>query len=185
VWAVRAAEIPSCTVLDADWPSQSPYVTAIGTPSWVPVVVIFFASCELTFGAHVVALLGAGSTIITPVSGPICYQRSPIDCLNNPLGEIVVSVDQVRLSFDPNHHKCSLITHPPSAGVQGLFWTTGGGFSNISSRAPYQDQVVRNYLKHTNIPFPATGVWNPNGRGYPDVAAVGHSTRAAAFSSSL
>jgi len=114
------AEIPSCTVLDADWPSQSPYVTAIG------------------------------STIITPVSEPICYQRSPIDCLHNPLGEIVVSIDQ------------------------GLFWTTGGAFSNISSRAPYQAQVVQNYLKHTNIPFPAPGVWNPNGRGYPDVAAVGH-----------
>ena len=70
---------------------------------------------------------------------------------------------------------------PPSTCVQGLFWTTGGGFSNISSRAPYQAQVVQNYLKHTNIPFPATGVWNPNGRGYPDVAAVGHSTRSCFF----
>ncbi len=96
MWAARTAEIPSCTVLDADWPSQSPYVTAIGTPSSLPPVVIFFASCELTFGAHLIALLGAGSTIITPVSEPICYQQTgAIDCLNNPLGEIVVSVDQV------------------------------------------------------------------------------------------
>jgi hypothetical protein len=41
--------------------------------------------------------------------------------------------------------------------------------------------VVQNYLKHTSIPFPAPGVWNPNGRGYPDVAAVGHSTRSLFF----
>lgn len=76
----------------------------------------------------------AGSTIITPVAEPICYQKNPIDCLNNPLGEIVVSVDQ------------------------GLFWTTGGGFSNISSRATYQTQEVEDYLSHKNIPFPAPGM---------------------------
>ncbi|ELR18532.1 sedolisinlike peptidase [Acanthamoeba castellanii str. Neff] len=89
------------------------------------------------------------STIITPAAEPICYQQG-VDCLDGPLGEIVVSVDQ------------------------GLFWTTGGGFSNISARAPYQAQEVERYLNHKSITFPASGVWNPNGRAYPDVSAVGH-----------
>jgi hypothetical protein len=41
--------------------------------------------------------------------------------------------------------------------VQGLFWTSGGGFSNISKRAPYQEQEVARYLNHKSITFPAPG----------------------------
>jgi hypothetical protein len=109
-----------------------------------------------------------------------------------------------------------------SSVKQGLFWTTGGGFSNISARAPYQAQEVERYLNHKSITFPASGknahqttrhtthdtthgtttteyyfilicvcvcvcvrvlsgVWIPNGRAYPDVSAVGHSTPLAIF----
>ncbi|EFA79323.1 peptidase C53 family protein [Heterostelium album PN500] len=56
----------SCAKLFADWPSQSPYVTAVS------------------------------STYFTPLAEPICYippSQGGVDCLYNPLGEISVSVD--------------------------------------------------------------------------------------------
>ncbi|ELR22022.1 Prokumamolisin, activation domain containing protein [Acanthamoeba castellanii str. Neff] len=95
--------VPNCDTLHADWPCQSAYVT------------------------------GVSSTIITPVSEPICYlpkNKGGIDCSRNPLGEIVVSVDE------------------------GLFWTTGGGFSNITQRAPYQADMVESYLARKDVAFP-------------------------------
>ncbi|EGG16273.1 peptidase C53 family protein [Cavenderia fasciculata] len=56
-----------CKVLHADWPSQSPYVVAVG------------------------------STYFTPLAEPVCYQTAgnpaSIDCTHNPVGEISVSVD--------------------------------------------------------------------------------------------
>ena len=50
-------------------------------------------------------------------------------------------------------------------------WTTGGGFSNYSPRAKWQDQEVQTYLQECPY-FPPLG--NKTGRGYPDVSAVGH-----------
>jgi tripeptidyl-peptidase-1 len=57
---------PTCDTLHPDWPSQSPYVTAVG------------------------------STYITPWSEPICYipkEEGGIDCDNEPLGEVSTSMD--------------------------------------------------------------------------------------------
>jgi tripeptidyl-peptidase-1 len=71
--------VPNCDTLHADWPSQSVYVTSVG------------------------------STIITPAAEPICYREAgAIDCLGNPLGEIVVSVDQVHTHA---HIQCGLRPH--------------------------------------------------------------------------
>ena len=67
----------TCFPSHADWPSNSPFVTAVG------------------------------STYITPLAEPVCYQPNGVNCLNNPVGEVTVSVDM------------------------GLSWTTGGGFSNF------------------------------------------------------
>lgn len=53
----------SCYPSHPDWPSDSAYVTAIG------------------------------STFITPLAERICYTPGGADCLNNPLGEVTVSVD--------------------------------------------------------------------------------------------
>jgi len=113
---------PTCNTLHADWPSQSPYVTSVG------------------------------ATFITPNDRGICYlpkQKGGINCDNQPLGEVTVSMDS------------------------GLFWTSGGGFSNITQVADYQRDFVTAYLK-SGIPFPPPNVWNVGGRAYPDVAAVGH-----------
>ena len=44
---------------------------------------------------------------------------------------------------------------------------TGGGFSNIFTRPSFQDTVVPHFL--TTVPTSFAGVFNRNGRGYPDV----------------
>jgi hypothetical protein len=72
------------------------------------------------------------------------------------------------------------LTRPPGCGdivgTQGLFWTTGGGFSNISARAPYQAQEVERYLNHKSITFPASGNTNAHHTTH-DTQHTTHDTR--------
>lgn len=53
---------------------------------------------------------------------------------------------------------------------------SGGGFtpSNYFTRssATWQEQAVQHYLS-SGVEFPPAGKWNKNGRGIPDVSAVG------------
>ena len=51
-------------------------------------------------------------------------------------------------------------------------WTTGGGFSNYSSKdyAPWQSKAVNKYLKNGLLP----SNFSKNGRGYPDISTIGH-----------
>lgn len=65
----------------------------------------------------------------------------------------------------------------PSGGI-----TTGGGFSSQFARMSYQDDAVNAFLNggsvsssipRTSTDFPSKG-FNAKGRGYPDVAALGH-----------
>jgi tripeptidyl-peptidase I len=51
--------------------------------------------------------------------------------------------------------------------------TSGGGFSNHFARPDYQKRAVERYLENNNY-FPQySGLFNPGGRGYPDIAAQG------------
>jgi len=55
-------------------------------------------------------------------------------------------------------------------------FTSGGGFSNVSganSRPDYQAAVVNAYL-NSGVTLPPDSYYNMNGRGAPDIAAVGH-----------
>jgi subtilase family serine protease len=69
-----------------------------------------------------------------------------------------------------------LSSNSPSGGI-----TTGGGFSAQFARPSYQDVAVNNYLNIGNLPkvpttstnYPSKG-FNIKGRGYPDVAGLGH-----------
>jgi len=91
------------------------------------------------------------STYITPLSEPVCYlpkAQGGKNCLNDPWGEVSVSVEA------------------------GMRWTTGGGFSNMTSRPDYQNTVVEHYLTQPHVP-PAS-YFNRNGRAYADVSTVGH-----------
>ncbi|TFK66564.1 tripeptidyl peptidase A [Pluteus cervinus] len=59
----------------------------------------------------------------------------------------------------------------PEVAVSSFF--SGGGFSNYFSRPPYQDVVVPNYLKTELAPGTFEGLFNPEGRGFPDISAQG------------
>ena len=53
-------------------------------------------------------------------------------------------------------------------------YTSGGGFSNVFPRPAYQDSTVTTYLKNHATPHgPSSGLYNPSGRGFPDVSAIG------------
>ena len=48
---------------------------------------------------------------------------------------------------------------------------TGGGFSNVFARPSFQNPAVEEFLSTLPPDFP--GIFNRNGRGYPDVAMQG------------
>lgn len=54
----------------------------------------------------------------------------------------------------------------------GALIASGGGFSNVASQPSWQKTVVSKYVSGSGVP-PA-GDFNATGRGYPDVAALGH-----------
>ena len=54
-------------------------------------------------------------------------------------------------------------------------WTAGGGFSIYRNTTPHWQAVaVKGYLD-SGITLPKEGNFNPKGRAYPDVSAIGHS----------
>lgn len=57
--------------------------------------------------------------------------------------------------------------------VTRSFFTSGGGFSNISKALPFAADAVNAYLAQTNK-LPPASYFNHSGRAYPDVAAIGH-----------
>jgi tripeptidyl-peptidase-1 len=50
-------------------------------------------------------------------------------------------------------------------------FSSGGGFSSYFPRPSYQDAVVPQYVSSLKGSF--SGLYNPNGRAYPDIAAQG------------
>jgi tripeptidyl-peptidase-1 len=102
-------------------------------------------------------VLSLSSTFLTTAYLPVCEQSMgplPVQCTQ--VGERSVSLRD------------------------GLYWTTGGGFSNRTNNptAKYQQRQVQNYLSTAAasglLPPTAGGVWNAGGRGYPDIATLGH-----------
>ena len=52
----------------------------------------------------------------------------------------------------------------------GSVYTAGGGFSNYFSQPDYQKDVVAKYVADTVAPLKYDGLYNPEGRAYPDIA---------------
>jgi len=59
-----------------------------------------------------------------------------------------------------------------ASSTNGLI-TSGGGFSTVFTQPSYQSTVVNKYLK-SGPNMPPTTQFNSQGRGYPDVALMGH-----------
>jgi hypothetical protein len=96
-------------------------------------------------------VLSLSSTFLTTAYLPVCEQTMP--------GPLPVQCTQV------GERSVSL--------RDGLYWTTGGGFSNRSDNtaAFYQQKALAGYLATAAagglLPPTAGGVWNQQGRGYP------------------
>jgi tripeptidyl-peptidase-1 len=121
--------------MNPDYPTGSPYVTAVGATQLVDAVIT-----------------GATSNICTNSSATAPYE-------NTVMGKCGVSGREIVSSTET-----------------GSLITSGGGFSAYASRsseASYQDSVVSTYLSNTSA-IPAQSDFNSAGRGYPDVAALGH-----------
>ena len=67
---------------------------------------------------------------------------------------------------------CATGTDEQPTNFNNVGWTTGGGFSVYNITTPkWQEDFVNKYLQ-SGVPFPDN--FNRNGRGYPDVSALGH-----------
>jgi len=54
-------------------------------------------------------------------------------------------------------------------------WTAGGGFDLYETTTPWwQNNSVQRYL-NSGVILPKDGLYNKNGRAYPDISAIGHS----------
>jgi tripeptidyl-peptidase I len=80
--------------------------------------------------------------------------------------------------FDPESAANDLAGHPYRTA-----YSTGGGFSNVYSPPPWQQDAINTYFQQHNPAYPYYsgndslgangGLYNRSGRGYPDVAANG------------
>ncbi|RMZ85597.1 hypothetical protein DV737_g663, partial [Chaetothyriales sp. CBS 132003] len=61
----------------------------------------------------------------------------------------------------------AVFRHRPGRAI----YTAGGGFSYYFARPKYQDQAVPPYVKNVLDPLGYDGLYDPNGRAYPDIAA--------------
>jgi len=98
------------------------------------------------------------STFLSTNYLPVCQSNLPVSTFQSlpiicqQLGEIAVGVSQ------------------------GMFWTTGGGFSNRTAnpRTSWQKEAVEAYLQSPAVSLPPASLYNQAGRGYPDLATLGH-----------
>lgn len=99
------------------------------------------------------------STFLTKAYLPICLEALP---LPNSADMLPILCDQIGEA---------------AVGVsQGIFWTTGGGFSNRSDNliTSWQSAAVSSFLSNPQTPLPASSMFNAAGRAYPDVSTIGH-----------
>ncbi|PWY92671.1 tripeptidyl peptidase Sed3 [Aspergillus heteromorphus CBS 117.55] len=89
------------------------------------------------------------------------------------VGESCISNNGTQARFQPLFPaSCPFVT--AVGGTEGLdpekaIGFSGGGFSDVFTRPPYQNASVESYLKGLGDQW--AGLFNPDGRGIPDVAA--------------
>lgn len=98
-------------------------------------------------------ITAVGATQIKPGSGSTSGASEPI-CQN-----------QLQCATGGTEIVCS--------NAKGALITSGGGFSVYAPRPSYQEAVVSAYLSKSGVTPPEKD-FNKAGRGYPDIAALGH-----------
>jgi hypothetical protein len=67
---------------------------------------------------------------------------------------------------------CSQIGEVAVGVSQGVDWTTGGGFSNLTTTPSWQKKAVSTFLQLSNGALPPSQFWNSSGRGYPGMFVI-------------
>ena len=106
----------------------------------------------------------AGSPYVTAVGGtqltdkylPLCMDKYDYDSFLSP--------------NDQGGVTCTGTGETVCSSAIGGVITSGGGFSNVSPRQPWQEEAVQTYLDIKGNPLPPSGYFNASGRAYPDVA---------------
>lgn len=66
----------------------------------------------------------------------------------------------------------TVFAQPGVIGVEKVWSSSGGGFSDIFGIPPWQADVVAAYKADPAAALPKQSLWNATGRGFPDVAAL-------------
>ena len=111
---------------------------------------------EMCSSGQVHAVFPGGSPFVTSVGATFVEPVQSVTSWKTPLCK---------------QYGCNSGTRQFPTNFVNQSWTSGGGFSNFTTRPKWQDTVVKEYL-NTGVHFPAS--CNKNGRAYPDVATVGH-----------
>jgi len=75
---------------------------------------------------------------------------------------------------DPNLNlSCVWNGTETAVDVNRAYFSSGGGFSNISAPGPYQANAISGYL-NSGVTLPPASYFDATGRGYPDISANGH-----------
>jgi len=94
---------------------------------------------------------------------------NPSACGFNPVFPASPHVTSVGATQGPEAGKPEVACSSATGGII----TTGGGFSNVFTTPSYQAAAVSQYL--SNAPdLPPTSMFNTQGRGYPDIGAMGN-----------
>jgi subtilase family serine protease len=90
--------------------------------------------------------------------------------LESFLGESAPSADEPPVC---KQVKCSKSSTEEACSYPDALITSGGGFSNISPRPSFQDDVVSAYFA-SGKKIPDSSYFNKSNRAFPDVSALGH-----------
>lgn len=92
------------------------------------------------------------------------------------VGATQLNSEEFKLTNPPpicKTYQCASSGTETAVSYQISSFTSGGGFSNYAAQPSYQTSVVSAYLA-SGVVLPPASYFNASGRGYPDVAALGH-----------
>jgi len=135
----------------------------------------FYSNCTCeTFTPISKTVLGSTCTLqgysFDPSNGPAFLPDFPTS------SPYVTSVGATAIQFSNECSSKLLVDLPEiyTVGREAAGFSGGGGFSSFQPAQPYQLPFIQTYLQVADGNLPPSTTFNPNNRGYPDIALNGH-----------
>lgn len=173
-------ELDNCNISPGVKPCQGATNETAGSVAFVTAVNQLFA-----------AAVARGTTMLSASGDSGAHGRTDPSCTGKPTradfpaaSPYVTSVGATELAAGVTGKapepicagtlQCALSGYEIVASNKVLsFFSSGGGFSNVAAQPAWQADVVNKYIKNATA-VPAAADFNAKGRGFPDVAALGH-----------